>query len=832
MTGAKSHDRYKKYCIVHGHFYQPPRENAWLDIVERQESAAPSHDWNERITAQCYRANAYSRLLDPHGMIRSIYNNYRSMSFNFGPTLWRWLGQRHPDIIDRIIEGDRQSARRLSRHGNAIAQAYNHTILPLASRRDKLTQIRWARSFFQATFEREPEGMWLPETAINGETVECLAREGIRFVVLSPQQAEAVRGLDSGGRWSDVSSGSIDPRRPYRLYACEGGGKTDRPFVDVFFFDEVLSKDISFGDVLVDAHTLAKRLDACFDKDPAEQQVAVVATDGETFGHHKPFSDMCLSYYFTNLARGDGVLPVNFGWFLENFPPRWEVRLKNMEREGTAWSCSHGTGRWSRDCGCSTGGKPGWNQAWRAPLRTALEELQVRLDEAFEIGLKPVCADPWALRDAYIPAGENCATAETFGRFLAAHGCAVSTDRAQIMSIRRLLESQKYMQFAFTSCGWFFSDIGGIETVQNLSYACRALQLALPRPDRDAPLKRFIDRLASAKSNVANRSGQAIVEKHVLPYLPHCALMAFAGAIDRMLSREKPGEFTFCNYTFSIHGLFSRRLRHKEYTAFRVRCSNERTGEDHDLGILIERLAGARPTGYALPAGTLDDPGFDREDPAQWAAAADAVRMQMAGLFDRSKSTLARQFQKRMARETLALYSNWTRSHIAELDTISSLGRTVDPMLIAPIQHVTTARWNRTMRKLEGRGNEEPLFSKLSELWNRSNEFGFGIDYSFSVRLLEELLGAEMKHFASTLSQQSCDRMRYLLNIVDRFSVPVAKNRLEEIFHTILTHTVHDLYTEYMESGEYDRDRKTVLVRLANFARRMNFNTDNFRLDE
>ena len=478
MTGSETLGAPQRFVIVHGHFYQPPRENPWLDIVERQISAAPHHDWNERVYDQCYRPNAYSRLLDKKGMILDIYNNYRSLDFNFGPTLFSWMLREHPKTARRIIDADSESCRRFQDHGNAIGQVYNHLIMPLAKRRDQLTQIRWAKRFFRQHFQRDLEGLWLAETAINMETVRCLVEEGIRFVILSPSQAQRVRPLDGSQQWQETAHHGIDTRRPYRIFPCAPDQGLIEGFLDVFFFNEPLSREVSFGEILNDANVFGEKIRSCFSQHQHEDEAVIIATDGETFGHHKPLSDMCLAYFFCKVAPRLGIAPVNFAWYLATHPPAWEVTLKDAFGEGCAWSCAHGVGRWSRDCGCQTGGQVSWKQHWRAPLRTALQDLQNRIDGKFESRLSPLFGYPWKLRDAYGAIAE-ARSLDAMRQVLERLGAKAPLTEAEVLLTRRLIEAQKFMLFAFTSCGWFFSDIGGIETIQNLAYAGRALQLGI-----------------------------------------------------------------------------------------------------------------------------------------------------------------------------------------------------------------------------------------------------------------------------------------------------------------------------------------------------------------
>ncbi|MGH7248485.1 MAG: DUF3536 domain-containing protein, partial [Pseudomonadota bacterium] len=346
--------------IIHGHFYQPPRENPWTGALDREDGANPYHDWNERIHAECYRANAFARIFDGHGNIERIVNNYTNISFNFGPTLLTWLAATHPDTYERILEADRESARRHRGHGNAIAQGYNHAILPLCNERDRRTQVRWGIADFRYRFGRSPEALWMPETACNDATLATLIEAGMSYAILSPQQALRVRAIGNhDGEWHEVSNGSIDPRVPYRYFHRDGSGRS----IALFFYDDPMARAIAFEGALASSQSLMGRLA----KARGENGTFVnVATDGESYGHHFHFGDRCLAYALEVEAASHDLRVTNYAEFLEDHPPRDEVEIKTgPDGEGTAWSCAHGVGRWYRDCGCSTGGQEGWNQAWR-----------------------------------------------------------------------------------------------------------------------------------------------------------------------------------------------------------------------------------------------------------------------------------------------------------------------------------------------------------------------------------------------------------------------------------------------------------------------------------
>lgn len=516
-------------CVtVHGHFYQPPRENPYLDAIERQASASPAHDWNERIYHECYRPNAFARVLNDRGEVTGIVNNYEYLSFNIGPTLMSWLERYDSAVYQRIIEADRKSSQRLNGHGNAIAQVYNHIIMPLANERDKYTQIRWGIADFRSRFDRDPEGMWLAETAVDYATLEVLVAEGIRFIVLAPSQAERCRPLipqheaaehAENSEWHEVGGGQIDPTRPYRCYLKpemrlmnsnqlsplsihrfshrnpqnSPAVTANTPYIDIFFYDGPISRDMGFNDVLCSSHHMAGRLGQAVRGDHRPAQLISVATDGETFGHHKNSTEKCLAYAFTEEFPRRGWTVTNFAHYLSQNPSTWEVELKPV----TAWSCSHGVDRWQDDCGCGGGGE--WNQKWRRPLRDTLDWLRDRLIPIYEEAGRKLFRDPWAARDEYIYVIGDRSQANV-DNFLLKHQVH-QLDATEQTDALRLLEMQRHTLLMFTSCGWFFEELSRPEGVQILRYAARALELAGEVVGVQLE-KEFIARLALVPSNV------------------------------------------------------------------------------------------------------------------------------------------------------------------------------------------------------------------------------------------------------------------------------------------------------------------------------------------
>jgi len=488
---------------VHGHFYQPPRENPWLEAIEYQESAYPYHDWNERITAECYGPNTAARILDDENRIVDIVNNYASISFNVGPTLMSWMEDYAPAVYQAIIDADRESLRRFSGHGSAIAQAYNHMIMPLANTRDKRTQVRWGLRDFIHRFGRLPEGMWLPETAVDVETLEELAEAGIAFTILAPSQAEKVRRIGND-EWVDVSAGNIDPTMPYRQTLPSGRSIT------LFFYDGPISRAVAFEGLLSSGQRFAERLVGGFSDQRTWAQLVHIATDGESYGHHHRWGEMALADMLRRVETSGQARITVYGEHLAKYPPTHEVEIK----ANTSWSCSHGVERWRSDCGCNMGHQ-GWNQAWRGPLRKALDELRDTIAPLYEAKAKECLRDPWAARDAYIDVVLD-RSPESVDRFLNQHSVRVLNAREKTTALE-LLEIQRNCMLMYTSCGWFFEEISGIETVQIMMYAGRAIQLAHRVFGRDLE-PRFLEILATAKSNIPEHGdGARIYQKFVKP---------------------------------------------------------------------------------------------------------------------------------------------------------------------------------------------------------------------------------------------------------------------------------------------------------------------------
>jgi len=488
-----------KYITIHGHFYQPPRENPWYGKIELQESAAPWHDWNERINSECYLRNAAARILDNQGRITKICNNYSEISFNFGPTLLSWAEKNAPALLKSLKEADQISQQRFSGHGAAISQVYNHIIMPLANLQDKITQVRWGMADFKARFGRHPEGMWLAETAVDTETLEVLCDNGIVFTILSPYQAKAVRELGSDS-WIDVSGGRIDTTFPYRYILPSG------KYIDIFFYNGHISHEIAFKGLLNNGGNYADCLINSFPED-YKTRLVNVATDGESYGHHHRHGDMALAYCLETINRNDEVILTVYGEFLRKHPPKHVVRII----ENSSWSCAHGIERWRSDCGCNTG--KGYHQKWRAPLRDALDWLRDSISREFEYELGKILRTPWAARDAYIEIILDSSPEKIEDWLYSFSGRSLSVHES-VRAIR-LLEMQKYALLMYTSCGWFFDDIAGLETAQILCYASQVIGLAKELLGKDLE-NEFKNKIELALGNThAYPNGKIVYEKLV-----------------------------------------------------------------------------------------------------------------------------------------------------------------------------------------------------------------------------------------------------------------------------------------------------------------------------
>ncbi len=558
----------ERYICIHGHFYQPPRENPWLEAIETQDSAYPYHDWNERITAECYAPNTAARILE-EGHIISLANSYAKISFNFGPTLLSWMAAKAPKIYEEILAADRISQKTFSGHGSALAQAYNHMIMPLANPRDKYTQVIWGIKDFEHRFGRFPEGMWLPETAVDLETLEIMAESGIIFTILAPHQAKQVlpEGQDT---WLDVSEGRIDPSMAY-ICNLPSGRK-----INLFFYDGPISRAVAFEGLLTKGEYLVDRLMGAFSGERNCAQLVHIATDGETYGHHQRHGDMALAYALKRIQSDNLASLTNYAEYLEKCPPTSQVEIF----DNTSWSCAHGVERWWKDCGCNSGGHQGWNQAWRTPLREGLDWLRDNLAPHYEKKAGQFLKDPWAARNDYIQLILD-RSPETAAQFLERHA-ARKLEAGEDVTVLKLMELQRHAMLMYTSCGWFFDELSGIETVQVIHYAGRAAKLAAETGAEELETH-FLERLEEAKSNIPEvGNGRQVYENMVQPCMIDLLKVGAHYAVSSLFEDYSPQTKIYCfevdreDYQFSEVGV-------ARLAAGQVRITSEITRETSTL---------------------------------------------------------------------------------------------------------------------------------------------------------------------------------------------------------------------------------------------------------
>ena len=645
-----------RYVCIHGHFYQPPRENPSLEAVELQDSAYPYHDWNQRITAECYAPNAASRLLDAENRILKLVNNYSQISFNFGPTLLSWLKTEAPKVYEAILEADRISQQRFSGHGSAVAQGYNHMILPLANRRDKETQVKWGIRDFESRFGRKPEGMWLPETAVDTETLEVLAENGISFTILAPRQAKRVRLLRKT-EWQDVSDGRIDPSHAYVAILPSKGN------INLFFYDGPISQSVAFEGLLNDGKRFAERLLGGFSETRKGPQLVHIATDGESYGHHHRFGEMALSYALHHIEETKQATLVNYGEFLEKHAPRYAVEIA----DNSSWSCVHGVERWRSNCGCNSGGHP-WNQEWRAPLRAALDWLRDRLAPIFEQRLGELLKDPWEARNDYIRVVLDRSEA-SLASFFADHALRELGDQEEVLALR-LLEMQRHAMLMYTSCGWFFDELSGLETVQVMRYAARAIQLAeqccgaTQEPE-------FLERLAEAKSNLPEHGdGAKIYEKWVKPAFVDIQRVAGHYAISSLFENYPEKTRVYCyeverdNYSLEAEG----KMR---LATGAVRLRSEITRESAALNFAVLHLGDHNITAGVKPVnGNGDAESYQKLKEAFTGADTAKAILELDQVFDKKTFSLRELFRDEQRKITKTILNESLTSAAAVYRTI------------------------------------------------------------------------------------------------------------------------------------------------------------------
>jgi alpha-amylase/alpha-mannosidase (GH57 family) len=772
-----------RFVCIHGHFYQPPRENPWLEDVEVEDSAAPYHDWNGRITAECYAPNTVSRILDGNERIAELVNNYEKISFNFGPTLLSWLERHRPNVYQQILEADRISRRARNGHGNAIAQCYNHAIMPLASERDKLTQVRWGIADFRFRFGREPEGMWLAETAVDLATLQVLAGHGIKFTILAPNQAQAVRAPE--GDWQDVSGSRVDPTRAYRCRLKNG------QHIDLFFYDGPASHDVSFENLLKSGDRFADRLTSGFDDQREHRQLMHVATDGETFGHHSNFGDMALAYAISKIERDGRVRITNYGEYLALHPPEWEVKI----RENTSWSCAHGIERWRSDCGCNSGSVN--HQRWRAPLRRALDSLRAKLDGVFEREASALLKEPWSAFDDYIGvvlrrSSENCE------EFLSNHARRALSE-AEKVNAWRLLETERHAALMYTSCGWFFDDIANIETVKIIEYAARAIQLAREVSGADFE-PQFIADLGEAHGNSPQLAdGARVYEALVKPsitdlkkglghygisslveqYEPEQRIFSFH--FERRDHRiEKLGGRTLAFGAVDVDSNTTREVLEGMFVVLHLggydfHCSVRERLPSSDYEELKESLFGSFDEGSTRNLLQAIDAGFDGENFA------------LIDLFRDERRKIGRLLLRDALDRSRAHYQRIYEESRDVMRLLASMKIPAPESLQHAAGYVLTAKLEETVAELTvGEISDVRLGEVVAVVLREASMIGCKVDLSGLKHEIERVVHSRLESYRSSGDEARAESALRFLNLADQLEVKLDLWGLQNLFWVLL----------------------------------------------
>jgi len=772
--------------VIHGHFYQPPRENPWTDIIDREPGAEPFHDWNERITSECYRPNAHARITDAYGRVERIVNNYSSLSFNFGPTLLSWLERSSPDTYARIVEADRESVRRRGGHGNAIAQGYNHAILPLCDGRDRRTQVRWGLADFRIRFGREAESLWLPETACDEATLDTLIEEGLRYVILSPFQAARVRPLGSGaGGWRDVSRGDVDTTVPYLYFHSDGGGRS----LAVFFYDGQIARGVAFEGLLASSRAF---VGACARAARHGASLVNVATDGESYGHHFRWGDRCLAYALDTEAERQGLRVTNYGEFLDAHEPAFEVGIsKGPDGEGTAWSCAHGLGRWTRDCGCNAGAPEGWNQRWRAPLRAAFDLLRDDLAAKFEDACGQLLRDPWEARDAYVELlTDRAASREAFLRRREVH----TLTRDERVRALTLLEAERASMTMYTSCGWFFNDISGIETVQTLRYAGRVVEL-MNDLGLEPPLSSFLETLSDARSNMQERgTGADIFQRAVEQSRVTPRRVAAHVAISGLVEREgRAPEFESAGYDYRTSDVQKRRHGRVTLETMRLSLEERVTGRLHDYALAsmhfgeVDYYCALRPY-----EGREQFEGAASRLWSQFRTASLPVLLRLAssefGPDEFGLEALLPQGQGRLSR---AVFGRMVARLLDEYERVYEENRRVVERLVEigfePPRELRVAAELITGRRLETELRAQRLgendYARAFEMAREAARLGQRIDRTHATRVFEETLTEAARRVVENPSPDAVRSARELIALGRELGLEANLERAQEIIY-------------------------------------------------
>lgn len=813
----------EKFLTIHGHFYQPPRENPWLEAIELQDSALPFHDWNERICKECYNPNSVSRIVDNKNQILDIVNNYQYMSFNFGPTLLSWMEEFAPLTYERIIKADIDSISEHSGHGNALAQVYNHMIMPLANAHDKETQVKWGIRDFEYRFGRKPEGIWLAETAVDDATLKVLVDNGIKFTILSPYQALKIRKTGDK-EWQDVSWGNIDPARSYK-YTLKGDSKKS---IALFFYDGAISKSVAFDELLKDGNRFIKRLKEGVSETRNYPQLVNIATDGESYGHHTKFGDMALSYVLKIKAEDEGFKITNYAEYLDKYESDYEVDIK----QASSWSCFHGVGRWKEDCGCSTGGHPGWNQKWREPLRNALDYLRDGLAKVFEAeGPKYFNDNPWAIRNKYIDVilDRNYVTIRKFQK----ENFKPDLTEEQKVKGMELLEIQRQAMLMYTSCGWFFSEISGIETVQIMKYAARAMQLVARFTNEDFETH-FKDILSQAKSNIAEfGTGKDIYERFVKPSVVTAKQIACLWAISSLYQDFEDEEDVYC-YTVKRHSYQKVQKGSSNFLVGHIEISSKVTLQKADLIFALMQYAGG--DFHCAIKEFSNDAEFNELQATLIKTFAlnpitEIIRtldekfgkeyFTLKDIFIEERKKILQILLKDQLEKFGNTYKEMYDQGKSSIYHMQNLGLEIPKEFKISAEYALSHRYNDLLASSDG-FVEEPIVQQIKDINYEAKRMNIAIDKTPSNKNFAKRIITNLNRLTKSFEIQQADTIIELFEMIEKLDLQIDISEAQNIYYNKIYHRIGDIL-ENNEKEPRDKDIKFIKL-LLNIGEKLNIN--------
>src|SRR5574344_1242080 len=806
------------YLTIHGHFYQPPRENPWLEAIETQDSATPAHDWNERINEECYNPNSVSKIVDSHNRILGMVNNYAYMSFNFGPTLLSWMENFAPNDYERILKADLESVSEHNGHGNAIAQVYNHMIMPLANLQDKITQTVWGIKDFETRFGRKPEGMWLAETAVDDETLRVLVDNGIKYTILSPYQALKVKEFKNKD-WQDVSWGNIDPAKAYRYYIKSAPDK----YIDLFFYDGAISKSVAFDELLKDGNKFIKRLKEGVSELRDYSQLINIATDGESYGHHTKFGDMALAYVLKLRAKDEGFIITNYAEYLEKYPPENEVDIK----QASSWSCFHGVGRWCDDCGCSTGGHPGWNQKWRRPLRDAMDYLRDEVMPVCQKQGKKYFKNPIEARYNYIDVILD--RSELSVKKFQKEYFLDELDETQKVRAMELLEIQRQAMLMYTSCGWFFSDISGIETTQIMKYAARVIQLAknFTKQDLESPYLEILDK---AKSNYPELgSGKEIYERYVRPSIVTSKQIISLWAISSLYQEVQDEEDVYC-YTISKKSYKKVKKGDSQLVVGHVEIQSKVTLEKTDMMFALLQFSGGD---FHCAIKDYSDEYDNIQKELVRTFMVNPLTEIIRGLdafFGKEYFTLKdifieerRKILQILLKEKLVdfarNYEEMYEDGKGSIFHLQALGLDIPEEFKISAQYTLAKQFNDLFTSSNGFIDDD-VIQLASDINFEAKRMGIKLDKSFTSKIFSKKIVQNINRLVYSLEYQQADVTLELLNTIEKLELNVDISQAQNLYFV----KVVTKFTQLIESMSRESDRELVLI-LFDIAKRLNIDT-------